>query len=808
MAKLRATSLKAIAFAVSALAGPVFVPGVASAQTVPEQERAGDQSDIVVTARRQVESLQEVPVAVTAISRDTLDTYQVNEIADVVTRIPALNVQVGGSGAGGQISLRGVGTTNISAAFDSAVAFNFDDVQISTMRIVQAAFFDVEQVDILKGPQSLFFGKSASAGVLSVRSANPTSYWDVGGSFSYEFEEDGATIGGFVSGPLTDTLGIRVAMQYQDIENFVELEPGTASPAYGDSKGLTNVIGRVTLQWDPTDRLSVNLKLNYNHYDAETLLGHSDIDCGANGIADPVFLLGGGIQIASNASCNTDDGLYPSGDAHPSLRVILPGTTGADRFNASNGGSYNETETIMVRLSVDFDLTESLTLSSVTGFFDLENQHLDTFGYVGVLPGGAPGGLPAPFSDALEQFTQEVRLTSNFEGPFNFMIGAFYETRDIPLTTSQNAVTIALVAPDPITGSTFDWFSQRYTQTEAQSIFASGTFDITERLELSGGIRWTNETKEASIAFPYVHAFIGTGATFLRSGFFRGGIQFEDSNWSPEVTLRYALTDDINIYAAYKTGFKSGGIDNSALPTNSLNGLNSLDPVVRAAAEANLTYESETSEGGEVGLKAEFADGNFIFNAVVYYYVFDNLQVQNFDARAIQFFTENASQLTSQGVEVDWAWRTPVDGLNLFGAVGYTDTTYTGPYIPFGVDLQGRAAPRAPEWTGNVAFDWTTPVSENWEFAITGNASYSGEYFTNDDSFTDHVNDSYVTLDASMRLGLIDGSWNVSLVGTNLTDEIWVNTSGGRPFLSPTGDDQVFTQNRGRQVFIQTSVNF
>ncbi len=169
--------------------GAVGYSAPALAQDLIEDETGSD--IIIVTARKQNETLQETPVTVTSIGGDTLDKFQVNEVADVVSRIPALNVQVGGSGAGGQISLRGVGTTNISAAFDSAVAFDFDGVSISTMRLVQASFFDVEQIDVLKGPQSLFFGKSASAGVFSVRSANPTADWEVGGKASYEVERTG-----------------------------------------------------------------------------------------------------------------------------------------------------------------------------------------------------------------------------------------------------------------------------------------------------------------------------------------------------------------------------------------------------------------------------------------------------------------------------------------------------------------------------------------------------------------------------------------------------------------------------------------
>ena len=162
---------KAIRSLLLGSAATMAFAGLASPALAQEADEISEAAIITVIARKQTETLQEVPVTVTAIGGDTLDKFQVNEIADVVSRVPALNVQVGGSGSGGQISLRGVGSSNISAAFDSAVAFDFDGVQVSTMRMVQAGFFDVQQIDVLKGPQSLFFGKSASAGVFSVGGA-------------------------------------------------------------------------------------------------------------------------------------------------------------------------------------------------------------------------------------------------------------------------------------------------------------------------------------------------------------------------------------------------------------------------------------------------------------------------------------------------------------------------------------------------------------------------------------------------------------------------------------------------------------
>lgn len=144
-----------------AFGGLAALTGTAHAE---EEQGARAEPVIIVTARKQEETLQEVPVTITSVGGGTIEDYNINDVSGVVTRVPTLNVQVGGSGSGGQISLRGVGSSNISASFDSAVAFDFDGVQVSTMRMVQAGFFDTRQIDVLKGPQSLFFGKSASAG--------------------------------------------------------------------------------------------------------------------------------------------------------------------------------------------------------------------------------------------------------------------------------------------------------------------------------------------------------------------------------------------------------------------------------------------------------------------------------------------------------------------------------------------------------------------------------------------------------------------------------------------------------------------
>jgi len=792
----------------AALAGFAAMPNAVLAQT-QETASAAEEEDlggdvIIVQARRQNESLQEVPVTVTAISGETLARYGVDQVADVTSRVPTLNVQVGGSGSGGQLSLRGVGSSNISASFDSAVAFDFDGVQVSTMRLVQAGFFDVQQIDVLKGPQSLFFGKSASAGVFSIRSANPTPDWEVGGLAQYEFEEQGYTVGGYISGPLSDNFGIRVAAQWNDIDELVELQEGTPS-AHGDARGAKNFVGRATLAFDDNDRFDANLKVQYVRNENDGAIGNGDISCGANGVADPIILLGGGIVVDPGYDCNAFDQKYFLPDAAAALSASIPTPSLAA---GRNGVPFGETDVFFGRLLWNLDLSDTLTLTSTSGYLNLDSTDYDCYSYGGQVPDGAGGFLPfgvgcSDPNNQLSQYTQELRIASDFDGPFNFMLGAFYESRDFLFESAEQAANISLVAPDPITGFTTDYDRRHETNTEAVSFFGSVIFDISDQLELSGGIRYTDESKTNTISLPFVHAFLSGGGAFLSTGFFSGPINFDDDNFSPEVTLRYRASDDINIFASYKTGFKSGGIDVSALPTASLG---------QAAATGDfspLIFDSETAEGGEIGIKSQFNDRTLTLNATAYYYVFDDLQVQNFDAVAIQFSTLNAGQVTTAGVDLEFGWITPVDGLSFSGNVAWLDAEYSDTFVTEqGFDLDGRSPGRAPEWSGNVAFDWFVPLGDSLELGLNGNAIYSGSYFTDESTLTDFRQDSYVTFDASVSVGDADGKWKLSLIGTNLADEIWVNTSGGRPFLPVGGDDLVLTQNRGRQVYAEVRFKF
>ncbi len=367
-----AAGVAAVAMPQATLAQDALPQDTTSPQA--SEDEAADTNAIIVTARKQDETLQEVPVTLTVVDGETLSNYNATKAEDLASRVPTLSVSVGGSGSGGSIALRGVGSSSISASFDSAVAFDFDGVQVSTMRLVQAGFFDVGQIEVLKGPQSLYFGKSASAGVFSIKSAEPTPNWEFGAKASYEFEEKGKVVSGYASGPLTDTLGIRVAAQFTDIDRYQRLQAN--SPSVNNPRTLKDFVGRVTLAWEPDEYFKANFKFQYTRNENDGAITQSDVFCGANGRADAIYLLSGAVAIPAGYDCKINNGRYFLADFAPPLARSVPTPSGAVGFN---GVPFGETDLFFSRLRLDANITDWLTLTSVTGYIDLDAQDLDSF---------------------------------------------------------------------------------------------------------------------------------------------------------------------------------------------------------------------------------------------------------------------------------------------------------------------------------------------------------------------------------------------------------------------------------------------
>ena len=764
--------------------------------------------EIVVTARRQDETLQDVPVTINSIGGDQLNNFQLDQPAEIAERIPNFNIQTGGSGSGGTLNLRGVGSSAISAAFDSAVALDIDGVVVSRMRMVQSAFMDLQQVDVLKGPQSLFFGKSASAGVVSFKSADPGDEFEAKIGAGYDFEMDGTFVDAVVSGPLSDTVGARLAVRYSENDELWELDaPGRPSHLTEEDFNA-----RLTLTWDPRDDLSFNFKHTMTTHESNDAIGLTDILCSVPGDPQPSnFAI---LSRPSGYDCDSDDG-----------RTQLAGHN--DIFNDNVSGRielepFEELDTTLTRLQADWDINDSMTLTSVTSYFELEEEGAAAYGY-------DINGIGANITvNTTEAFAQEFRLAADINDSISFIGGIFYQDRELVFDTGQEAVgganiaaVLGLPTANPTNGFTDDWTKVHTTDSETLSVFGSVTLQATDRLEITAGLRWSDEERTNQIDVESVHyIFAAIGFATVAPGFNSGDIKFDDTNVSPEISALYALNDNVNLFAAYKTGYKAGGIDNSALPSASL-------ATAAAAGDfGDLIYDTEEGAGFEVGMKGRFLDGAMRLNVTAFRYVYEDLQVQSFNASTIQFSTTNAGELVSQGLEADFTWLPNVEGLSVYGSVSFLDAAFSDSFIPeppAGItdpaviaqyDLDGRATSGAADFGFNVGFDYSRPLADTgleWGFGF--NTSYTDEYETQNEDPVGFVQDSFWLLNARLYVGSNDGRWNVSIMGRNLADELYVVTSGGRPFadvsnngLLPGGiglSDTVLNYGRGRSLFAQ-----
>ena len=781
------------------LAIPAMVPVTAGAQSLEE---------VVVTARRREETLQDIPVTVTAITEQEIARATILDMRDVGRLVPNMQIYSAGSGSGSAIYLRGIGSSTISAAFDPAVALNIDGVVLSASRMIVAGQFDTRQIEVLKGPQSLYFGKAATAGVVSILTNDPGDEFELMLRAGYQPEHDGTRYEAMVSSPLGDKFGARLAISGYDQEEFrentfpqtpIEIVPGSPISASDDYRGRESTDARLTLTWDATDNLSAKAKIYYGEYEDDGPSSNANITCPAGSMMQTNTIF---VWPAAFADCDVNESL-----AIPDLAdIFLPAPDYQTRGDWNNGKPYSDQETTLTSLQLDWALNENIDLTSITAYLNLENDTLEVYDYA-----WGNGGSHA--YNSYEMWSQEFRLETSFEGSLNFSGGFYYADIEQEFITGQNAVNFGIIAPDPFTGNRYDWDKEHYTDTESWSAFGAVYWDITEDLTLTAGVRYSEDDKDGSIRIPYMHA-IAQGIGFLPGGtVISDGLEFDDDEWTPEVALNWSVNDDVNLFIAYKTGYKSGGFDNSALPSATLG----------SGDVAPLLYDSETGEGVEGGVKSTLMDGRLRLNATAFYYVYDDLQIQLFDSTIIQFDTFNAGELTTQGAEAEFTWLPGVDGLTIRGALAYTDAEYTDEFINSeGDDLDGETPARTAEWAGNIGFTYEMPIFGDWMLGLTGDARYSDEYPLQDVIGTEDE-DSFWLYDASVRLFSNDNRHELAVIGRNLSDEVVRFSNQSRPFAC--GDsgtpgvcvdpplrnaqlDQIGTSSMGMQYTIQYTFRY
>jgi iron complex outermembrane receptor protein len=744
------------------LLSAILSPGL-SAQEIEE---------VVVTARQQAESLQDVPVTIAAMTEADLDRYNITNLVDAAKMVPNMVIAQGASGNGSNLRLRGIGSSSISAAFDHSVAINVDGVVVNRGRFIHNSYMDMRQIEVLKGPQSLYFGKSATAGVVSIATNDPGDEFEFQIRGGIENEHEGSFGEVILSGPLSDNLGARLAVgmtkndelrQNYSYKNDPVAAINGAHPAFGDE----SLNARLTLVWNPTDDFEAKLKYSVSQYESDGGTMWQEDYCVSGSTPEPtavpaasaVFAL---FQAADNCKIDGDaSNVY----LNPALRAGLP-------MGYDNGVEGLDQDTDFMSLTMTWDPSDKFTITSVTGWVDLNHWELDDYsGGAGVF-----GGL---HNNIYKSLSQEFRLASSLDGPLNFQFGFYWQDMEQEFDAYQYAFNLGvLFGPDPVTGNQYDYNKHHFLDTDVKSAFLALYWDLSEKTEVTLGARWTQEEKVGRIEIPYLHAFalaFGFGAPELIEG-----LDFDDTNVSPEFAINHYLNDSISVFAAYKKGFKSGGIDNSALPTASLN---SAAPGFQGFGF--LQYKSEEAAGQEVGLKARLLDDSLQLNATAFSYEYTDLQVQLFDSTNIQFKTFNASALETQGFEFDALFNTDIEGLTLRTAWAWTDTVYSKDFInATGENLKGQDGAGSADVAGYVGFSLDRPLNSGWRFDLSADARYTGEYAWTATS-NPFIQDGFWVMDAAVRLYSEDERHELALIARNLADEIYIIGGGAIPGRCP-----------------------
>lgn len=774
---------------------------------------AADPETVIVSARKREEDAQDVPVAMQTFTAADVEQYRavdlskIGEMASQVILVPA------GSGAGASFHIRGLGSSSGDPGIDSSVTVNMDGMQINRGHIIRAGMFDVGSVEVLKGPQALFFGKNSPAGVISLASNGPGDEWEFIGRLSYEIEADEIIGEAIASGPINDKVGLRVAYRGRTQKGWLKNVagpvtaplpftpgnpyanepydfPGTTDPRRGSQE---EHIGRITLAVEPNDNFDATLKVLGAKYSDDGSSTNEVISCsGPKPITIP--LLSGITLVDPYGDCE-QNGVMSQGQLPDE---IIAGYEGTEK---KGGQTYTTVDTVLTTLNMNYT-TDNFTLTSQTGLYYYDYVRWDNF------DGTSQIQFMGIQLEKSTTWSQELRLLSTFDGPFNFMLGAFYEhvSRD-----SDNRGKIAAIGPDPVTGNTNNWGGESTIKGDTYSAFAQAIWDVTPELELAAGARYTKESKSSvqvnTFVNPLMEFFFGNPLLpFMKGENDPIFSEFKDDDISPEVTLTWTPIPEVTVYGAYKTGYKSGGFS-----TNTVIAWNADSDSVR--------FDAESSEGFEVGLKSTLLDGRMRLNLTGYRYSFSNLQVSAFDSATTSFQIRNAASARTTGLELETNFQV-TDGLVLRGQAGYNRARYSefpgapcyrGQSVADGCvggvqDLTGRPLVFAPDWSGSVGFSYDVPVFNGWSLGLSSDLVFSSGYYTSLADDDRARQGSFQKINASIRLYSDDERWDFAIIGRNLANERILGGTADKP--GGLSGDIFGNSLRAREITFQVTTHF
>jgi iron complex outermembrane recepter protein len=793
---------------------------VALAQGAPELE------EIIVTATKRAESLQHVPISVNVVSGSKMEQAGITNLEKMTAYVP--NFSMNQTAISSTITMRGI-SSGINQSFEQSVGVYNDGIYFGKAQLSRLPLFDMERVEVLRGPQPTLFGKNSIAGAVSLITALPTTEFDGSVQALYEPDAGEQDYRVVVSGPLTDALSGRLAVLYREMDGWTK----NVAAGNSDEKQEEETVVRLGLLWNANDDLSVRFKYENAQFDTEgrNVELFNDIIREDNPVGGRSYITGISRLVTQ---LNTLIGAnFPVGDPRRRTGPLVTNYVRDDGLyndkRTSVGGDESKNDVHNALLNIDYSLGEH-TLTFVTGYVEYKTEELCDCDYT-----AAPIIDGSTLEEDYDQFSQEIRLTSPGGQTVDYIGGIYYQKSNLDYRDSLNVPTNSLLR---ILNNAYAGISSRREfeqDSEVWAGFLQLTWNITDDWRLIAGGRYTKEEKDASRIQAHFDA-AGTnrggssvqlnalfGALILEPNTMRGSI--DEDAFTPLLTLQWDATDDVMLYASYVEGYKSSGFDNRS---NSDANPAVIVPGTPAAAVGAWAFDEEKAKSLELGVKASIASVAEI-NAAVFYTEYDDLQTSVFDG-GVGFNVVNAGKAEIKGVELDGRWFVH-EYVTFSGALGYLDfkfDDYTVAQCWFGqsvlepasvtnaalqqCDASGERKEYTPEWKGTLAANFNYPISDYMELRATIDLQYSDEYLWSPQLDPRSMQDSYHKINARIALAQAEEKWELALIGNNLNDERTINYGGtgvlANVATAGTGNAYYVFSDRPRSYALQAVYRF